>query len=160
MSDVDGVLTDGGLYYGHGGMELKRFCVHDGLAIALARRAGVMVFLASGRSSSALRRRARELKVERVWQGAADKRRVFAILVKKYHLAPSEICCLGDDLPDLPLLKRAGLSAAVPNAAVEVRRAAAFVTRRRGGEGALREVVELIVKARGRWREMVRAYEA
>ncbi len=158
VSDVDGVLTDGGVIYGAGGLELKRFHARDGLAILLARRAGLMVFLVSGRSSPALARRSRELGVDRLWQGAGDKGRFFGILYAEYGLEPGELCCVGDDLPDLPLLSRAGLGVAVPGSPEELRRAACYTTATAGGDGALREVVELILKAQGRWRDLLGAY--
>ncbi|MCX6357985.1 MAG: HAD hydrolase family protein [Candidatus Aureabacteria bacterium] len=158
VADVDGVLTDGGIVYGQNNLELKRFHVQDGLAVQLARRGGLKIILASGRSSAALRRRSRELGVDALWQGAADKARIFAILMDTYRLHPREICCIGDDLPDLPLLRRAGLGVAVPAAADDVRRAAAMITRRGGGGGALREVVEFILKAQGKWNGLLNAY--
>ncbi len=158
LADVDGVLTDGGILYGSGGSELKRFHVHDGLAVELARRAGLKVLLISARASQALLRRSREIGVSRLWQGVSDKGRIFGILQREFKLRPHEICYVGDDLPDLPILKKAGLAVAVPRAAEEVRRAASFTTKRGGGEGALREVIEFILKAQGRWKEVVNAY--
>ncbi len=158
VADVDGVLTDGGILYGQGGVELKRFHSRDGLAVILARRAGLLVFFVSGRSSAALARRSRELGVDRLWQRAGDKGRILGILCDRYDLHPEELCCIGDDLPDLPLLSRAGLGVAVPGAPEDVRRAACFATVARGGEGALREVVELILRAQGKWRDALRAY--
>lgn len=158
VADVDGVLTDGGILYGPGGIELKRFHSRDGLAVILARRAGLLVFLVSGRSSAALARRSRELGVDRLWQRAGDKGRILGILCTTYDLEPDELCCIGDDLPDLPLLSRAGLGVAVPGVPDEVRRAACFVTATRGGEGALREVIELVLKAQGTWGDALRAY--
>ncbi|MCX6354403.1 MAG: HAD hydrolase family protein [Candidatus Aureabacteria bacterium] len=160
VSDVDGVLTDGSILYGSGDVELKRFHTHDGLAVTLARAAGLKVFLISGRSSAALLKRADEIGVDHLWQGATEKGRIFDILVEQQHLSPAEICCIGDDLPDLPLLSRAGLSVSVPNAAPDVKKAVDLVTGRNGGEGVLREVVELILKARGKWREVLGAYRA
>jgi 3-deoxy-D-manno-octulosonate 8-phosphate phosphatase (KDO 8-P phosphatase) len=158
VSDVDGVLTDGGIIYGPGGLELKRFHALDGLAIKLARARGIKVFLVSGRTSAALARRSRELGVDRLWQGVADKRRVFDIIMATYRLHAREVCAIGDDLPELPLLLRAGLGVAVSSAPEEVRRAAHVVTERPGGEGALREVVELILKARGEWKAAIGDY--
>lgn len=158
VADVDGVLTDGGVFYGHRGEEIKRFHIRDGLAVKLARSAGIRVILVSGRSSPALRRRGRELGVDRIWEGVADKRPVFDIISEKYGCSPDELCCIGDDLPDLSLLSRAGLAVTVPGAPEELQRKAAYVTKRRGGEGALREVVELILKAQGRWKDAAGAY--
>jgi len=158
VSDVDGVLTDGGIVYGSGKIELKRFHVHDGLAVELAHRAGLMVFLVSARASDALRRRSREMGVDRLWQGFPDKGSLFGILHREFGIAPGEICYVGDDLPDLPPLRRAGLAVAVPGAAADVRRAASLITKRGGGEGALREVVEFVIAAQGKGRSVADAY--
>lgn len=158
VSDVDGVLTDGGIVYGSGRVELKRFHVHDGLAVELAHRGGLKVFLASARVSEALRRRSREMGVDRLWQGLSGKGSLFGILDREFGLSPREICYMGDDLPDLPLLRKAGLAVAVPGAVSEVRRAAALVTKRGGGEGALREAVEFILAAQGKWKDVADAY--
>ena len=159
VSDVDGVLTDGGIYYGPGGSEFKKFNIHDGLAVKLARSAGLKVFLVSGRSSPALRRRSRELGVDRLWQGSVDKGAIFNIIKEKFNVDPSEICYLGDDLPDIPPLLEAGIGVAVPNASEEVRKAASLITRRRGGEGALREIVEIILKSQRKWKNAIRPYK-
>jgi len=158
LADVDGVLTDGGIFYGSKKSELKRFHVHDGLAVELARRAGLKVLLISARASQALLRRSRETGVVRLWQGVSDKGRIFGILQREFKLRPHEICYIGDDLPDLPLLEKAGLAVAVPRAAEDVRRAASLITKRGGGEGALREVIEFVLKAQGKWKDAVNAY--
>ena len=133
VSDVDGVLTDGGIIYGSGKIELKQFHVHDGVAVELAHRAGIKVFLVSARASEALLRRSREMGVDRLWQGLSDKGSLFGILHREFRLSPREICYVGDDLPDLPLLREAGLAVAVPCASGEARRAAALITRKSVG---------------------------
>jgi 3-deoxy-D-manno-octulosonate 8-phosphate phosphatase (KDO 8-P phosphatase) len=158
VSDVDGVLTDGGIIYGPGKCEIKRFHVHDGLAVALAKRAGIKVFIVSARKSEALRRRSLEMGVDRLWQGFSDKGSLFGILLREFKLSPREICYVGDDLPDLPLLRKVGLAVSVPSAVEEVRRTAALVTKKGGGEGALREIVEFVLKAQGRWKDAANAY--
>ena len=158
VADVDGVLTDGSIIYCSDGKEIKGFNVQDGLAAQLARRAGIKIFLVSGRSSQAVWRRSREMAVERLWQGAADKENVFDIIKKNYSLKPAQICYIGDDLPDLKLLLRSGLAVAVPGASEEVRKAAALVTTRRGGRGVLREVIEIILKAQGKWKNVLQSY--
>jgi YrbI family 3-deoxy-D-manno-octulosonate 8-phosphate phosphatase len=158
VADVDGVLTDGGICYGSNKSELKRFHVHDGLGVLLARRSGLKVLLVSARASQALLRRSREMGVNRLWQGVSDKGRIFDILRREFKLRPHEICYVGDDLPDIPLLAKAGLAVAVPRAAEEVRRMASRITKRDGGEGALREVIEFVLKAQGRWKAAVNAY--
>ncbi len=160
IADVDGVLTDGRIVYRHDAKEIKVFNVKDGLAVKLARQAGIKIFLISGRSSPALLRRSREMGVERLWQGATNKLPIFDIIKKKYGLIPGQICCIGDDLPDLKLLSNAGLGVAVPDAPEDVRRAADLNTEKRGGMGVLREMVEFILKAQGKWKNVIKHYKA
>jgi len=155
--DVDGVLTDGGLYYGPAGEEIKRFDVHDGLALAAARQAGLAIALISGRRSAAVARRAAELGIAEVHQGVRDKAAVLDDLIARLGFAPAELAVMGDDLPDLPLMLRAGLALAPRNAVAEVRRAAHWVSRRAGGGGAVREAVELLLGARRAWPPAERA---
>jgi 3-deoxy-D-manno-octulosonate 8-phosphate phosphatase (KDO 8-P phosphatase) len=149
--DVDGVLTDGGLFYGPEGEELKRFDVQDGLAIVEAQRAGLAVAIISGRRSVAVSRRAAELGVAEVHQGVGDKTAVLEALRERSGLAPSDLAVMGDDLPDLPLMRRAGLALAPANAVAEVRRRAHWVSRRPGGGGAVREAIEWLLRARRAW---------
>ena len=149
--DVDGVLTDGGLSYGPSGEESKRFHVHDGLAIVAAQRAGLAVALISGRASGSVTRRAAELGIAEVHQGVEDKGAVLAQLTARLGLAPEQVAAMGDDLGDLPLMRRVGLALAPRNAVQEVRRAAHWVSRRRGGDGAVRQAVELLLRARNAW---------
>lgn len=160
ISDVDGVLTDGGIMYGPRKLELKRFHTHDGLAVKLARKMGLRIFLISGRSSHALRARSAELGVDRLWEGVTDKVGIFDIILKRFALDPSEVCAVGDDIPDIPLMRRSALGVAASGASPDVVSAASYVTRRRGGDGALREVVELILRAQGKWEDALRAYNA
>jgi 3-deoxy-D-manno-octulosonate 8-phosphate phosphatase (KDO 8-P phosphatase) len=147
--DVDGVLTDGTLYFSAAGEELKAFNIQDGLGVKLLRGAGIEVALITGRRSAALERRAENLGVSRLMQGIEDKLAAFTELAGAVGLTADEIGCVGDDLPDLPLLRRCGLAVAVPEAPVRVRQAAHYVTRAGGGRGAVREVCELILEARG-----------
>ncbi len=149
--DVDGVLTDGGLLYGAAGEEIKRFDVHDGWALVAARRAGLAVCVISGRASAAVTRRMAELGITEVHQGIVDKPGRLREIVARLGLAPSEVAVMGDDLPDMPLLRSAGLALAPANAVPEVRQAAHWVTRRPGGHGAAREAIEMILKARKAW---------
>lgn len=149
--DVDGVLTDGGLFYGPSGEEWKRFDVHDGLALATARRAGLEVAVVSGRATPAVTRRMVELGVSEVHQAVADKAALVGSLARRLGMRPAEVAMMGDDLPDLPLMRQAGLALAPANAVAEVRRAAHWVARRRGGAGAVREAVEMLLKARKAW---------
>ena len=149
--DVDGVLTDGGLFVSAGGEEIKRFHVHDGLAVVAARRAGLQIAILSSRASAAVTRRMTELGVSEVHQGVTDKADALDALRERLGLAVGEVAMMGDDLPDLPAMARAGLALAPANAAAEVRRAAHWVARRRGGDGAVREAVEMLLKSRRAW---------
>jgi 3-deoxy-D-manno-octulosonate 8-phosphate phosphatase (KDO 8-P phosphatase) len=148
--DVDGVLTDGGLYYGPDG-EWKRFHVHDGLALSRAVAAGLAVAIVSSRRSPAVALRCAELALGEVHQGVADKLVVYEALRARHECGNDEIACMGDDLADLPLLRRAGLAAAPADAVAEVRQAAHWVSRAPGGQGAVRELLEAILRARGAW---------
>ncbi len=149
--DVDGVMTDGRIYLGSHGQEIKVFHVRDGYGLKRLMGAGVEVAIITGRSSEAVNRRAREIGIREVHQGVEDKGALLDRLLLERGLCADAVCCVGDDLPDLPLLQRAGLSVAVADAAVEVRDAATMITKRRGGRGAVREVCELILVARGLW---------
>jgi 3-deoxy-D-manno-octulosonate 8-phosphate phosphatase (KDO 8-P phosphatase) len=149
--DVDGVLTDGRLLYGPADGEWKAFHVHDGLALARASATGFPVAVVSSRSADAVTRRAAELGLQEVHQGVRDKLAVFEALCGRYGVTAAEVGCMGDDLPDLPLLGRAGLAAVPADAVAEVRRMAHWVTRAPGGRGAVREVVEALLRSRGAW---------
>ena len=151
--DVDGVMTDGGIYMGQMGdhaVELKRFHIQDGLGIKLLRDAGLAVVLASARRSEATALRARELKVDEVVQDN-KKLPAFEGVINRRGVSWDECAFVGDDIPDLPLLRRVALPVAVANAVPEVRSAALLVTRASGGQGAVREVAEALLRARGEW---------
>ena len=149
--DVDGVLTDGGLLVSAGGEEIKRFHVHDGLALVAARAADLRIAILSSRASAAVTRRMAELGVSEVHQGVADKAAALDALRERLGLAVGEVAMMGDELPDLSAMARAGLALAPANAVAEVKRAAHWVARRRGGDGAVREAVEMLLKARRAW---------
>lgn len=149
--DVDGVLTDGGLFYGASGEETKRFHVHDGLALVAARKAGLQIAVLSSRASAAVTRRMTELGVSEVHQGVGDKADALAVLCERLGIPTSAVAMMGDDLPDLAAMGRVGLALAPANAVAEVKRAAQWVARRRGGDGAVREAVEMLLKARRAW---------
>jgi len=158
--DVDGVLTDNGVYIGMVGdhpVEFKRFHIQDGLGVRMLRAAGLVVVWASARRSDATDLRARELKVDEVVQDN-KKLATFAALLERRGVAWDECAFVGDDLADLPVLKRVGLPIAVANAVAEVRAAARLVTVVAGGQGAVREVAELVLKARGEWDGLVSKY--
>ena len=146
--DVDGVLTDGRLYFGPRGEALKVFDVRDGYGLVALQRTGVTVAVISGRRAPAVSARCRELGIRHLHQGVADKRAVFERLRARLHLARSACACVGDDLPDVPLMRSVALSFAVADAHPAAHGAATAVTRRGGGRGAVREVCDLLLAAR------------
>ncbi|MBS0380215.1 MAG: HAD-IIIA family hydrolase [Proteobacteria bacterium] len=148
--DVDGVLTDGRLYFGPRGEALKVFHVRDGLGMVELQRAGVRIAVISGRRSPMVAARCRELGVREVHQGVGDKLKVLKALLKRTGIAAAECACVGDDLPDLPLMRHVGRAFAVADAAPEVRAAAHTVTRLPGGAGAVREVCDRLRPQRRR----------
>jgi 3-deoxy-D-manno-octulosonate 8-phosphate phosphatase (KDO 8-P phosphatase) len=148
VMDVDGVLTDGGLYYTEHGDELKRFDVRDGQGLVLLRQAGILTAIVTGRRTTLVARRAEELGIAEVHQGVTDKAETVSALLARHGVPPAAVCYLGDDVNDLPALARVGLAVAVADAVPVVRRAAHYVTRAPGGRGAVREVCDLILAAR------------
>jgi 3-deoxy-D-manno-octulosonate 8-phosphate phosphatase (KDO 8-P phosphatase) len=158
--DVDGVLTDGGILYDDQGGELKRFHVRDGSALKLWRELGKRAAILTGRSSPVVARRAAELEIGFVLQGCGDKFTAYRELLAESGARPEQVGALGDDLPDLPVLRNCGLAVAVADACAEVRADAQYVTRTPGGRGAVREVIELVLRAQGRWPEVVAKYRS
>lgn len=150
LMDCDGVLTEGFIYLLPDGRELKVFNSQDGHGLKLAKRAGIRTGVITGRSSPALEQRARETGIEFLCQAMSNKAEALAELLAKQALSPQEAAFIGDDLPDIPVMRQVGLAIAVANAAPEVKRVAHYITARRGGQGAVREVIELILKAQGR----------
>lgn len=147
--DVDGVLTDGTLYIGAHGESFKAFNILDGHGLKMLQSSGVACAILSGRSSEAVARRAAELSVQHVVQGSADKVADFERLIAKLGVQPRDCAFVGDDLPDLAVMKRCGFAVAVANAVAAVKAAAHYVTTASGGRGAVREFCELVVEARG-----------
>jgi 3-deoxy-D-manno-octulosonate 8-phosphate phosphatase (KDO 8-P phosphatase) len=161
--DVDGTMTDGGIYVGVDGggraVELKRFDIQDGMGVTLLRAAGLPVVVVTGRGGEAARVRTEELAVdEYISDTSARKLPAFESVLQKRGVRWEEACFIGDDLADLPILRRVALPVAVANASPEVKGAARFSTTRGGGRGALREFAEAFLKARGVWAEVVRNY--
>lgn len=148
--DVDGVLTDNSVYLDDQGMESKKFSILDGMGIWLAFKAGMEVALISGRPSKATEHRARQLGIRHLYLGEVEKARAYDELKRILGVEDEQIACMGDDILDVPLLRRAGLPITVKNAAPAVRRFAKLVTKAKGGEGAVREVVDFILKAKGK----------
>lgn len=156
--DVDGVLTDGRIIYDEFGDELKCFDVQDGAGLAFWRQAGLVSALITGRKSKLVARRAKEMGVHFTAQKHLRKLAAYETFLKKFRLADEQVCAVGDDLMELPILRRVGLAVAVPNAVEEVRSASHYVTSRSGGRGAVREVVDIILKSKGLWQSVMQKY--
>jgi YrbI family 3-deoxy-D-manno-octulosonate 8-phosphate phosphatase len=146
--DVDGVLTDAGMYYGSDGEVLKKFNTRDGMGLARVREAGVAVAIISGEDSAIVHARAAKLEIDEVFSGVAHKLDVVKDLTTNHNIAPEEVAYIGDDLNDLAAMECVGLACAVADAAEPVKAVAHYVTQRRGGDGAVREVCELIIAAK------------
>jgi 3-deoxy-D-manno-octulosonate 8-phosphate phosphatase (KDO 8-P phosphatase) len=159
LMDVDGTITDGSVTLlsqpDGSALEIKTFDAHDGQGLTLGRTAGLRMGVITGRESAALRRRMNELNVEFVYEKQAQKIPAYEEILKKAGVQEEEVAYLGDDLPDLTVMRRVGLAVAVGNAAPEVKHAAHYTTLRNGGKGAARELVELILKSKGLWDQMI-----
>ncbi|MCA9104113.1 MAG: HAD hydrolase family protein [Pirellulaceae bacterium] len=158
LSDVDGVLTDGGLIYGHDGRDVKVFHVRDGLGIKIWRAAGFHFGLVTARSSHVVKVRAAELGIELVRQGHEEKFPVVEQIVKDLGMELEQLCYIGDDLADLACIEAAGLGATVADGVAEVKAAADLVTKASGGQGAVRELIETLLKGQHRWDDLIRRY--
>jgi 3-deoxy-D-manno-octulosonate 8-phosphate phosphatase (KDO 8-P phosphatase) len=158
--DVDGVLTDGTIILHHDGTESKRFSLLDGHGIKMWHRAGLHIAWISGRASEATRHRAQQLGVKLVFEGAVNKVPVFEELLRTSGLEARQVAYIGDDLLDLPIVRRAGFGVAVATAVDELKQHADYVTVKAGGAGAVREVIEYILKSGGRWNELMERYLA
>ena len=158
LSDVDGVLTSGGIVFDNQGIESKEFHIRDGLGIRLWQRAGFRFGFLTARTSHIVRLRAVELGIDIVRQGFEDKLPVAQQLIAQQGLQMEQVCYIGDDLSDLPVIRRVGLGVAVSDAASEVRTAADWVTETAGGCGAVRELIETLLKAKNRWDDLIRRY--
>lgn len=156
--DVDGVLTDGRIFYTDSGEELKAFDEKDGHGIKLLLRAGIDVAIITGRTSKALEHRAADLGVKMVFQKALNKIEVYEKILSLKNLSDEEVCAVGDDLTDLPMLRRCGLSVAVHDSVAEIKAKVDFVTKNSGGNGSVREICELILKAKGLWEKVTARY--
>ena len=158
LSDVDGVLTDGGIVFDNQGIEIKRFHVRDGMGIRLWQKAGYRFGLITLRSSHIVKMRAAELGIEIIRQGIDDKGLAVRQVLGELRLEPRQVCYVGDDLPDLPVVRAVGLGVAVADACAELRQAAHYTTATIGGAGAVRETIELILKAQRRWDDVIQSY--
>ncbi len=157
--DVDGVLTDGSIIYDDGGRELKVFNVRDGHGIKLLKRSGIECAIMTSRRSAVVDKRAEELGIEMVIQGAKDKLVAYSEFKEATGYTDEEIAYMGDDLVDMPVMRRAGLAISVCDGVKELKEIAHYITENRGGRGAVREVAELILKTRGLWDEVMKRYQ-
>ena len=151
IMDVDGVLTDGRIVIDDQGRETKFFNVLDGFGIVAFRRAGFKTAILSARASQVVGHRAKDLKIDKVYVDAYPKIGAYEELLREFNLKDEEVCFIGDDWPDMDVLKRVGFAVSVPNGVPEVKKVADYVTKKAGGAGAVREVIELILKAQGLW---------
>jgi 3-deoxy-D-manno-octulosonate 8-phosphate phosphatase (KDO 8-P phosphatase) len=158
--DVDGVLTKGDIILDEKGKEIKVFNVQDGFGIVLFRKAGFKTAILSARSTGAVTARAKDLKIDRICQDAYPKITVYQKLLKDFKLKDAQTCFIGDDLPDIEVLTKVGFSVAVSNAASEVKKKADYITKCPGGCGAVREVIELILKTQKKWSGVLKAHGA
>jgi 3-deoxy-D-manno-octulosonate 8-phosphate phosphatase (KDO 8-P phosphatase) len=158
LLDVDGVLTDGTIIYTHDGGESKGFNTQDGLGLRILQDAGVEVGLITARTSEAVNRRAADLKLKYVYQGTGSKLKAYEEILHLTGLRPLQTAYMGDDWLDLPLLSRVGLALAPSNGVVEIRQQVHYVTSRKGGQGAVREVCDLILEAKGQLASLLRTY--
>lgn len=156
--DNDAVLTDGRIVFGDYGDELKFFDVQDGHGLVMMKRVGVPVVVLSGRKSRVNDRRAKDVQVAKIYQNVKDKAKVYKQILKKFKVAQEEVCYVGDDLVDIPVLKRCGFAVAVNNAVPEVKEIAHYVTAKSGGRGAVREVCDLLLKAQDKWVQATAKY--
>ena len=158
LSDVDGVMTDGGVIINDRGEHTVRFHIHDGFGVRLWRGTGRRFGILTGRSAPAIRIRGEKLEVDAYYDGADDKLAVFDRFLAAHNVTEDRVCYIGDDLLDLRVLRRAGLAITVPDAPVEIREVGHYVTQKAGGAGAVRDAVEFVLKAKGEWEGVVRLY--
>ncbi|MCM8765810.1 MAG: HAD-IIIA family hydrolase [Candidatus Omnitrophica bacterium] len=158
IMDVDGVLTDGKFYYGNYGDELKAFDIQDGFGLTLLQRGGIKTIIITAGNSKIVKRRAKHLRITKVYQKAYRKLETYEKILRKFRIKDEEVCYMGDDLIDIPILKRVGLAVCVPNAREELKSIVHYVTNRQGGEGAVREIAELILKAQNKWELVTQRY--
>lgn len=158
ITDIDGVMTDGRIVYSIYGDELKFFDVTDGFGISLLNRAGIKTVIITAKKSRIVKLRAKDLKVTKAYAGFLDKRIPFEDVLKRFKIPAEEICFIGDDLIDVPILKKVGFAVSVPNGIEEVKAIAHHITTKPGGRGAVREICDLILKSQGKWDEVTSRY--
>lgn len=160
LLDVDGVLTDGRIVYDSAGRDMKFFDVHDGMGVYALKKAGIATILITAKGSKAIRPRGRDMQVEEIFEDVSPKTAVLERILKRYKVSPEELCFIGDDLVDLCLMKRVGFPVAVANACPEIKQAAVYITLKEGGRGAVREVIELILKEQDKWADVIGYYDS
>lgn len=158
IMDVDGVLTDGSIIYDSNGNELKKFSVKDGMGITLLHNIGIKTGIITSRKSSTVEKRAKELGINVIIQNAKNKLLSYESFKKKYNVRDEEVLFIGDDFVDLPVLKRAFFPVTVPDAPKELKNIAVYITEKKGGDGAVREVAELLLKLQGKYKEAIEKY--
>jgi 3-deoxy-D-manno-octulosonate 8-phosphate phosphatase (KDO 8-P phosphatase) len=158
--DVDGVLTDGKINMDEDGREFKSFDVYDGFGVAVLKMVGYKTAIITAKGSPCVMARAQNLGITKVFLNAYPKITAYEQLLKEWKISDDEVCFIGDDIPDICVLKRVGFAVAVNNAAPEVKKAADYVTKRSGGNGAVREVIEMILKAQGKWAPILKGHGA
>jgi 3-deoxy-D-manno-octulosonate 8-phosphate phosphatase (KDO 8-P phosphatase) len=156
--DVDGVLTDGRIIYANSGDELKFFDVTDGMGLSLWSRAGLKSAILTAKESNIIPNRAKAMHIDKIYQNALRKLEVFEKILAEFGVSPEEVCFIGDDVVDIPVLKRVGFAVSVPNAVPEAKKEAHYITKREGGRGAVREIIDMILKAQGKWDEVMKRY--
>lgn len=156
--DVDGVMTDGTITFGNFADEYRSFNVHDGFGFVLLHKAGLRSAIITSKSSKGIMKRAKELKISIVFRNVERKLDALNKIIKKYHFKKEEICYIGDDILDLGVIKNVGFSATVPEASEEIKNNANYISKKNAGKGAIREVIELILKTQGKWNEVLKQY--
>ena len=156
--DVDGVLTDGTIGYGNYNDTYRRFNVQDGFGFVLLKKAGLKSAIITSKSSKAVLKRAKELKIDMICQKAVNKIIAFKKMLKKFNLSSEQVCYIGDDLLDLAVLNEAGFAVTVPDACQDVIDRADYITQKKAGYGAVREVIELIIKSQNKWESVLKGY--
>jgi len=159
LLDVDGVMTEGHIVYGNYGDELKKFSVHDGVGVFLIKKAGIKCAILTAKRSRVVIRRAKDLKIDRVYSNFHLKTKALKDIRRRFRVKEDEICYVGDDIIDIPVLRRVGFAVAVANAVGDVKEIAHYVTKKTGGYGAVREICEFIIKSQGKWNEATKRYK-
>ena len=158
LLDVDGVLTDGRIIYSEKGDECKEFSISDGLGVVLFKRTGLKCAIVTAKDSKIVRKRAKVLGIDKVYGDYHYKIKALPLILRDFKVRKDEICFLGDELIDIPLLKRVGLSVGVRNSCKEVRKVVDYITKKSGGNGAVREVVEILLKSQNKWKKVIARY--